>query len=110
MCIRDSHNTNDLVEALTTATETGGHYYALTYSPSNTNYDGKLRHIRVELARKGYRLEYRRSYYGKAEVNGREEKRPAADLQPIAVARPADSMYPNMQHGAPIAHQLLFRA
>jgi hypothetical protein len=26
------------------------------------------------------------------------------------VARPADSLYPNMQHGAPLAHQLLFRA
>jgi hypothetical protein len=26
------------------------------------------------------------------------------------MARPADSLYPNMQHGAPVAHQLLFRA
>ena len=26
------------------------------------------------------------------------------------MARPADSLSPNMQHGAPVAHQLLFRA
>jgi len=107
------HDTNDLAGALTAATETGGHYYTLTYSPTNQNYDGKLRHIRVELAKKGYRLEYRRSYYGNPSSGGKEpvkELRAAAELAPLAVSKPSDSLYPNMQHGAPMAHQLLFKA
>ena len=107
------HDTNDLAGALTTATETGGHYYTLTYSPTNQNYDGRLRRIRVELAKKGYRLEYRRSYYGNASPGGKapvKELRAAAELAPLAVSKPSDSLYPNMQHGAPMAHQLLFRA
>lgn len=107
------HDTNDLASALTAATETGGHYYTLTYSPSNQNYDGKLRHIRVELAKRGYRLEYRRAYYGNpvpSEKEPSKEIRAAAELAPIEVSKPSNSLYPNLQHGAPIAHQLLFKA
>ena len=110
---RAFHDTNDLVEALTAATETGGHYYTLTYSPTNRNYDGKLRHIRVGLSKKGYRLEYRRMYYGNPDSSEREASaglHAAAELEPLAVSKTADSLKPNMQHGAPIAHQLLFRA
>ena len=107
------HSTNDLAGALTAATETGGRYYTLTYSPSNQNYDGRLRHIKVELAKRGYRLEYRREYYGTVDSRKMEparERAVAGELAPIEVSRPSDSLYPNMQHGAPIAHQLLFRA
>lgn len=107
------HDTNDLASALTVATETGGHYYTLMYSPSNQNFDGKLRHIRVELAKRGYRLEYRRLYYGNPLPGGKEptkELRAAAELAPVEVSKPSDSLVPNLQHGAPIAHQLLFKA
>jgi VWFA-related protein len=120
---RAFYSTNDLAAALTEATETGGHYYTLTYSPSNQNYNGRLRHIHVELAKRGYHLAYRRSYYGNP---GPANRGPASsgpargefasalgsapELEPLQLARPADSLYPNMQHGAPVAHQLLFRA
>jgi VWFA-related protein len=110
---RAFHSTNDLIEALTDATEIGGRYYTLTYSPSNPNYDGRLRHIRVQVAKRGYRLEYRRTYFGSSESMKKEtprEKGLTAELQPLDMTGPADSLYPNMQHGAPIAHQLLFRA
>ena len=110
---RAFHNTNDLASALTAATETGGRYYTLTYSPSNQDYDGKLRHIQVEILRKGCRLEYRRSYYGNADPRKTEaakEKNSSAELTPLGLDKPSDSLFPNMQHGAPIAHQLLFRA
>jgi len=107
------YSTNDLAGALTEATETGGHYYTLTYSPSNQKYDGRLRHIHVELAKRGYHLEYRRSYYGNpntAEPEPSKALRAASELAPLPMTRPADSLAPNMQHGAPVAHQLLFRA
>jgi VWFA-related protein len=61
---RAFYGTNDVAGALTEATEVGGHYYTFSYSPSNLNYNGHLRHIRVELAKRGYHLAYRRSYYG----------------------------------------------
>src|SRR5271165_5263131 len=110
---RAFYGTNDLAGALVEATETGAHYYTLTYSPSNQKYDGRLRHIHVEMAKRGYQLAYRRSYYGNpstAEPEPSRSLRAAADLEPLQVARPADSLFPNMQHGAPVAHQLLFRA
>lgn len=110
---RAYYSTNDLAGALTAATETGGRYYTLTYSPSNQNYDGRLRHIKVDLAKRGYRLEYRREYYGTVDsrkMESPQERAVAGELAPIEVSRPSDSLYPNMQHGAPIAHQLLFRA
>ena len=110
---RAFYGTNDVAAALAEATETGGHYYTLTYSPSNQNYNGHMRHIHVELAKRGYHLAYRRSYYGdpdSAPPTSPGEMRFASELEPFQVARPADSLYPNMQHGAPLAHKLLFRA
>ena len=37
------HSTNDVAGALMDATEDGESYYTLTYSPSNLDYDGKVR-------------------------------------------------------------------
>ena len=107
---RAFYGTNDLAGALNEATETGGHYYTLSYSPSNQNYNGHLRHINVELSKRGCHLAYRRSYYGDPSWSGPLEKHSASELQPLLVSRPADSLTPNMQHGAPLAHQLLFKA
>lgn len=59
---RSFYGRNDLAKMLEDATEEGSSYYTLTYAPSNKNFDGKLRKIRVNLSQKGYRLEYRRGY------------------------------------------------
>ena len=106
---RAFYSTNDVATALKDATETGGRYYTLTYSPSNQNYNGQLRHISVELSKRGYHLAYRRSYYG-TPTSFATKGSPASELQPLVVSRTEDSLFPNMQHGAPLAHQLLFRA
>jgi len=107
---RAFYSTNDVATALIEATEISGHYYTLTYAPSNQNYSGQLRHIHVELNRHGYQLAYRRSYYGNPGWTEPNEKRAASELEPLLVSQPADSLSPSMQHGAPLAHQLLFRA
>ena len=110
---RAIYGTNDLATALTEATETGGRYYTLTYSPSNPDFNGKLRHIHVELAKRGYHLAYRRSYYGNPGLTAPEPVggfHLASGLEPFELSQVADSLYTNMQHGAPLAHQLLFRA
>jgi VWFA-related protein len=115
---RAFYGTDDVADALTEATETGAHYYTLSYSPSNLNYNGRMRHIHVELARRGYHLAYRRSYFGNPYFGNAGSKafqpktglRAASELEKGQAPRSADSLSPNMQHGAPLAHQLLFRA
>jgi len=103
------YSNNDLKDALTAATETGSSYYTLSYSPTNQNYDGQLRKLRVELSKHGYHLAYRRAYYGynpdlPAPPRGNRRSDPS---QPPAVR---DSLFANMQHGAPLTHDLLFKA
>lgn len=56
-------NTNDLGAALDQIERDTSDYYTLTYSPSNRNFDGAFRKIRVELASRGYRVRYRRGYW-----------------------------------------------
>jgi hypothetical protein len=94
------------------ATEIGGNYYTLTYAPSNGDYDGKLRKIHVGLSTKGYQLSYRRSYYADDPDLGphRTRKKEVAEQQQSASRKIGDSLSANMQHGAPMAHQIYFRA
>lgn len=109
---RALYGRNDLKNILEEAVEAGSDYYTLTYSPSNQNFDGKLRSIRVQLADKGYRLEYRRAYLAtgpespimpvRAKPRKQEE---TTNLRPIG-----DSLSAYMQRGAPIARQVYFRA
>lgn len=39
-------------------------YYTLVYQPSDTNYNGAFRRVRVEVMRPGCRLRYRQGYWG----------------------------------------------
>lgn len=97
------YDTNELVKAFQSAVSNGSNYYSLTYAPTNPNFNGKLRHIRVMVNGKGYHLAYRRSYYadnlgGKAAAT--EEP---ADVQP-------GSLMSALEFGAPDAHELIFAA
>src|ERR1700733_5430923 len=56
-------NNNDLVDAVNKAVAAGSHYYTLTYSPTNTNWNGEFRKIQVKLQQSGVTLAYRRGYY-----------------------------------------------
>jgi VWFA-related protein len=100
---RAFYNTNGLKEAVATAVDDGSTYYTLTYSPSNTTVDGRLRHVSVELTgpnAAGYKLAYRRSYFADN-----------LDAKAQAVAdTPADPLTSTLQHGAPAARELFFEA
>jgi VWFA-related protein len=61
---RAFHSNNGLKDLLEAVVEDGANYYTVTYSPSNHNFNGAPRAIRVELANRSYQLSYRRSYYG----------------------------------------------
>lgn len=107
---RAFYSRNDLKDALEEATEAGADYYTLTYSPSNSNYDGKLRAIHVRLTNKEYRLEYRRAYF----ATGPEGSFVATSIaapNSVPQQRPiGDSLSANMHYGAPTARQVYFLA
>ncbi len=47
------YNSNGIEGAIETAVDEGSHYYTLSYTPTNKNYDGKFRKINVGLEQKG---------------------------------------------------------
>lgn len=97
---RAFYGTNDLQDAVNRAVNQGSTYYSLTYEPTNPNYDGSLRHIKVTLKESGYNLAYRRTYY-------------ADDFDAVAKAAadaPESPLTPALERGTPLTHGLLVEA
>jgi VWFA-related protein len=93
------YNTNGITEAIQTAVEQGSNYYMLSYTPSNRNYDGRFRKIKVSLSSKNYHLAYRRGYF--ADDPSAPQKQDKDSLShDVGVAA--------MQHGSPQSHQIVF--
>ena len=94
------YNTNGIEQAMSVAMEQERNYYALSYSPTNKKYDGKLRKVKVSLTgnEKKLHLIHRSGYYAvdPASAGPRE----AAKGFGLAA----------MQHGSPQAHQVFFAA
>jgi VWFA-related protein len=91
-------NTNGLEQAMQTATEDGSNYYRLTYSPSNTRFDGRLRKIHVRVGERGFHLSYRRNYFADDDFKLAQRR---ADV-------PLERTEATMQRGAPSEHELVF--
>ena len=107
------YNTNDFVDAINQATQDGGSYYEISYAPTNADYDARVRRIRVEMDKKGYHLEYRRYYFADAPDTPvtKDEKKAALEVADVQAAhKQGDMLFAYMQHGAPAAHQIIFRA
>ena len=99
------YNTNGLKEAVQNAVEAGSNYYTLAYSPSNPDWKGDYRKIRVALARKGLNLAYRRGYYAddpSTPVHHGEPKVTASDQAPYEPMRVA------MLRGGPEPAEVVF--
>jgi hypothetical protein len=92
--------TNGLADAIATSTEDGTNYYTLSYSPTNTNFNGRLRKTHVKGAQPNYHLAYRRSYLADDEnvVSQKVARAPEERLQNAAI------------RGAPLSHDLVFAA
>jgi VWFA-related protein len=107
------YNTNDTVDAMNQAVADGASYYEITYAPTDPDYDRRLRKIRVDLAKRGYHMEYRRYYFADAPDSpmlNKEKKAMAAAADEHAAHKQGDTMYAYMQHGAPADHDVIFRA
>ncbi len=108
------YNTNGLEDAMEAATQLGGTYYTLSWSPTNQVYDGKLRKIRVVVPG-GYELAYRRSYYALEPGASQPKPGQAATGKPAAVTKASNDsqvrdLATAMQHGAPTSTQIQFVA
>ena len=57
------YNRNDLQNSIGRSMDLGSSYYILAYTPTNTDWNGKLRKIEVKSAGKKLKLFYRRTYY-----------------------------------------------
>jgi VWFA-related protein len=109
---RAFYSTNDVTAALDEATDIGGNYYSLTYSPTNFKDDGGRRSVAVRVVQPGYKLSYRRFYFTAALKPGDESAKAQQGDNSAAPPAPAeyDALQPNMKHGAPMVHDLLFSA
>jgi VWFA-related protein len=90
-------NSNGITDILTRVTNQGMHYYALSYSPTNTKTDNRFRHTRVESTNPKYSLSYRRGYYATDSKTGLG----AADAQ--------DPLLPLMGFGLPDTAQIVYK-
>jgi VWFA-related protein len=78
-------NMNDLAPAFAKVIEDAQNFYSLSYRPTDSNFDGKFRKIKVELARKGYDVRYRKGYW--AVPRGQAVAMTPAAAQMIATVR-----------------------
>ena len=92
------YETNGFAQALNSASEDGSNYYTLSYSPSNTRFDGASRTIHVKVARQGLHFSYRRNYFADDE----------STLAHQMTQAPFEKIEAAMQRGAPTDHDLLF--
>jgi len=106
------YSTNDVADALNTATENGANYYTLTYSPPSRADDGKCHSISVKLNQEKYQLAYRHSYCRgilvstAADENANHSASPTLEV-PLEAG---DVLQANMKPGAPMLHDLVFSA
>jgi VWFA-related protein len=106
------YSNNDVADELNTATEDGGNYYTLTYSPPNHADDDKCQNISVTLNKEKYQISYRRNYCRVFLVSAAADENVNHSGAPtLAVPLQAgDVLQANMKPGAPMLHDLLFSA
>jgi VWFA-related protein len=91
------YSTNNIAGALTRAFQDGSSYYSLAYRPSDENWNGHFRKIKVKLDHHGDWLSYRRGYY-------------ATPNQPVLAATPDQEMKVALQPDTPNLTMIRLRA
>jgi VWFA-related protein len=93
------------------AVQHGESYYTLSYAPSNAKFEGSERHIEVQLAKKSdYTLTYRHGYYAVSDDDVQQVYKKDPLQARFIAAKATDTLYANIEHGAPMLHDLLFSA
>jgi VWFA-related protein len=111
-------NTNGLSEAVGKAIANGSNYYTLSYTPTNSEPDGKFHKIQVKLAQPGITLAYRSGYFADEPAGKREPSVIGVNLpgvgygqgkQTAPVPAGPNALTRTMMHGAPDATQILIK-
>jgi VWFA-related protein len=92
------YNTNGLKEAVEKAIDEGSNYYTISYMPTDTNWDGAYRKVRIDLDRGGEHLSYVHGYYADA-PGAKAHGTKMLPLTPIQAA---------MMRGGPDPTQIVF--
>ncbi len=103
-------NTNNLTSAVATAVVDGSNFYTLTYTPTNSTHDGKLRKISVHVSRQGLTLAYRQGYY--ADDPDKLNKNAAPTYAAVTTSgglTARETMHLAMTRGAPTPGEILIK-
>jgi VWFA-related protein len=110
------YNTNGLKQAIAQVVDAGSNYYTLSYTPTNKNWDGSYRKLKVKLAQQGLRLEYRQGYYARNDEAAQTRHMAVLQGHRRVLPVPADSksssptLVAAMRMGAPAPRDLIFLA
>jgi VWFA-related protein len=63
---RAFYNTNGIKQVISEVVDAGSTYYTLSYYPTNKQWDGRYRKLKLETTQPRLQLEYRRGYYALA--------------------------------------------
>jgi hypothetical protein len=103
-------NTNGLTKAVAAAIDQGSNFYTLTYAPTNSERDGKLRKIKIEVARQGLTLAYRKGYYADdPEKVNHSVAKPDAALTAATGLTTQETMRLAMSRGGPLPGEILIK-
>jgi len=107
------YGNNHIDEMINKAVVNGQDYYSITYEPTNNKYDGLERNIEITLAnknKKDYTLSYRTIYFGVSDDDVQTEHKPGTVEARAQAKKAEDTLYANIEHGAPMLHDLVFSA
>jgi VWFA-related protein len=105
------YGNNRIPQLLDSAVKNGESYYTLSYAPTNSTYDGSARNVEITLSNaksSKYTLSYRTLYYAVSDDQVQEMDKKNVVQSKFMAAKAEDTLYANIEHGAPIMHDLLF--
>lgn len=112
---RSFQSNNDLTKLFREALNEGSTYYSLSYAPTNKAENDKARKITIVAHRPDLVLSYRKIYYMLPEDKLRMKRPAVQDDKLAAQSGPesemsADTEFAALEHGAPLAHDMVFSA
>lgn len=110
---RAFYGNNSATDLMLRAVKDGATYYSMTYAPSNTKFDDTKRNIEVQLVGKDpsqYQLRYRTYYFARSDHAVQKEHKKEPVQANFLKQKAQDTLFANIEHGAPMLHDLLFSA
>ncbi len=105
---------NDIEKVIEHVADKAWNFYTLSYTPPNSNFDGKFRKVVVEVAgHPGYKLQYRPGYYANSDEVQRRQHQATVQTSNTRAGQAAvqeSTIESAMLMGAPMRHDVLFTA